>query len=160
MIKTFRGLIADEGQDTIVLHTNDGSAGYRIVKFEIMTNIPHVSGTDTEHIVMIWKVARTAAELGDITTTNPDFSNNQLLGVGLSLNDVTGSGHGYWETTIFDQELFNQDIYITHRDEGGSTVACNYYMELEQMKLDLNENTVATLKDIRNLEQPVKALPD
>ena len=28
----------------------------------------------------------------------------------------------------------------------------NYYVELEQMKLDLNENTVATLKDIRNIE--------
>jgi len=141
MIKTFRGLIADEGQDTIVLHTNDGSIGYRVVKFEIMTGEPHTAGTDTEHIVMIWKVARTATELGDTTTTEPDFSNNQLLGVGLSLNDVTGSGHGYWET---------QDIYVTNREEGGSTIACNYYIELEQFKLDLNENTVATLKDIRN----------
>jgi len=150
MIKTFRGLIADEGQDTIVLHTNDGSIGYRVVKFEIMTGEPHTAGTDTEHIVMIWKVARTATELGDTTTTEPDFSNNQLLGVGLSLNDVTGSGHGYWETTIFDQEVFNQDIYVTNREEGGSTIACNYYIELEQFKLDLNENTVATLKDIRN----------
>jgi len=27
----------------------------------------------------------------------------------------------------------------------------NYYIELEQVKLDLNENTVATLKDIRNI---------
>ena len=92
MIKTFRGLIADEGQDTIVLHTNDGSIGYRVVKFEIMTNVPHTSGTDTEHIVMIWKVEKTATELGDTTTTSPDFSNNQLLGVGLATNDVTGSG--------------------------------------------------------------------
>ena len=31
----------------------------------------------------------------------------------------------------------------------------NYYIELEQMKLDLSENTVATLKDIRNIEQPL-----
>jgi len=154
MIKTFRGLIVDGGQDTIVLHTNDGSMGYRIVKFEIMTNVPHAAATDTEHIVMIWKVKRSVTELGDTTTTNPDFSNNQLLGVGLNLNDVTGSGHGYWETTIFDQERFNQDIYVTHRDEGGSTNPCNYYIELEQVKLDLNQNTVATLKDIRNLEQP------
>jgi len=152
MIKTFRGLIADEGQDTIVLHTNDGSAGYRIVKFEIMTNVPHVSGTDTEHIVMIWKTKRDPTQLTDTTTTTPDFSDNQLLAVGLSLNDVTGSGHVYWDTTTFDQEIFNQDIYVTHRDEGGSTIACNYYIELEQMKLNLDENTVATLKNLRNLE--------
>jgi len=31
-------------------------------------------------------------------------------------------------------------------------VACNYYLELEQFKLDLNENTVATLKNIRNIK--------
>jgi len=152
MIKAFRGLIVDEGQDTIVLHTNDGGTGYKIVKFEIMTKEPHTAGTDTEHIMMVWKVARTATELGDTTTTQPDFSNNQLLAVGLSVNDVVGSGHGYWETTIFDQEIFNQDIYVTNRDEGGSTIACNYYIELEQIKLDLSQNTVATLKDIRNLD--------
>ena len=149
-IKTFRGLIADEAQDTVVLHTNDGSMGYKIVKMQIMTNIPHVAGTDTEHIVMVWKVPRSSAELTSTVTTNPDFSDNELLAVGLSLNDVTGSGHGYWEDVIFDNEIFNQDIYITHRDEGGSTVACNYYLEIEQFKLDLNESTVASLKDIRN----------
>jgi len=154
MIKTFRGLVADEGQDTLLLHTNNGSTGYRIVKFQIMTGEPHSSGTDTEQVVMIWKVARTATELGDLTTVQPDFSDNELLGVGLSLNDVTGSGHGIWQTTIFDQEIFNQDIYVTNRDEGGSTIACNYYIELEQMKLDLNSNTVATLKDMRNTAAP------
>ena len=154
MIKTFRGLIADEGQDTIPLRSNDGTIGYKIVKFEIMTNVPHTAGTDTEHIVMIWKTKRNATQLTDTTTTYPDFSNNQLLGAALSLNDVTGSGHSLDETIIFDTEIFNQDIYVTQRDEGGSTIACNYYLELEQFPLNLNENTVATLKDIRNLEYP------
>ncbi len=149
-MRSFRGMIPDEGQDTIHLHTRDGSMGYRIVKFEIMTNVPHTAGTDTEHIVMVWKVQRADADLTSTVTSQPDFSNNQLLAVGLSLNDVTGSGHGLFDSVIFDNEIFNQDIYVTHRDEGGSTHACNYYMELEQIKLDLNENTVATLKDIRN----------
>jgi len=53
-------------------------------------------------------------------------------------------------TIIFDKEIFNQDIYITHTEAAGSALACNYYIELEQVKLDLSENTVATLKDIRN----------
>ena len=52
---------------------------------------------------------------------------------------------------VFDNEIFNQDIYITHTD-AHATGECNYYIELEQIKLDLNENTVATLKDIRNIE--------
>ena len=51
---------------------------------------------------------------------------------------------------IFDKEIFNQDIYITSKTITGSDEA-NYYIELEQVKLDLNENTVATLKDIRNI---------
>ena len=43
---------------------------------------------------------------------------------------------------------------MTHREEGGSAIPCNYYIELEQVKLDTNANTVATLKDIRNVTAP------
>jgi len=38
-------------------------------------------------------------------------------------------------------------IMMTYDD-----VPMNYYLELEQIKLDLSESTVATLKDIRNKE--------
>ena len=44
-------------------------------------------------------------------------------------------------------------MYITHSEVNGSA-ACNYYIELEQVKLDLGQNTVATLKDIRNITLP------
>ena len=50
-------------------------------------------------------------------------------------------------TIIFDQEIFNQDIYITCASTDG---AINYYIELEVMDLALDEATVATLKDVRN----------
>ena len=67
-----------------------------------------------------------------------------------------GTASGYTTTmfTVFDKEIFNQDIYLTH-DENLGSLAVNYYIELEQVKLDLNENTVATLKDIRNVTAPV-----
>ena len=45
---------------------------------------------------------------------------------------------------------FNQDIYVTMKDSSTGE-SCNYYIELEQMKLNLDEQTVATLKDIRNV---------
>jgi hypothetical protein len=153
MIKTFRGLIAHGTQDTITLHNNNGSTGYRIVKLQVMASAPG-DGADSENVIMVWKVARTPTEIGDTTTTNPDFSNNQLLGVGAMIQDTGGSGHGYWQDVIFDNEIFNQDIFVTCRDVSGSGLACNYYIELEQIKLDLSESTVATLKDIRNIEQP------
>jgi hypothetical protein len=140
-IKTFRGKIIDGGQDTIVLHTNDGSTGYRIVKFQIMTAAP---GTvRAEHVVKIYKTLQTTVD-GLI-----DMSNQTLLAAAEYAED-SGAYTAGPLVVIFDQEIFNQDIYVTHA-EVNSSQAVNYYIELEQVKLDLNENTVATLKDIRNL---------
>ena len=72
-IKTFRGLIADGTQDTIVLHTNDGSTGYRIVKFKISQNEP--GQADIESTVKIYKIPQT------VINNTVDFSDNTLLGV-------------------------------------------------------------------------------
>lgn len=142
MIKTFRGLIVDGGQDTIVLHTNDGSTGYRIVKFEVMPNTP--GAADYESITQIWKVEQSTV------TATVDFSDQTLLGVAF-WSGRGGAAAAYPDEmhVTFDQEIFNQDIYITQQCLQSGDV--NYYLELEQVKLDLNENTVATLKDIRNL---------
>jgi hypothetical protein len=52
-------------------------------------------------------------------------------------------------TTIFDNIKFNQDIYITLKNSS-YTAEINYYMELEKSDLALDEQTVATLKNIRN----------
>jgi hypothetical protein len=135
MIKTFRGMIADGGQDTIPLKT----------KFQIFFNTPGSDSQDS--IVQIWKVAQTT-----VPTVNPtvDFSNQELLAVGQL---VQAASVLYQTTTgpiVFDRDIFNQDIYVTHTDSE-SAYSINYYIELESMKLDLSENTVATLKDIRNI---------
>jgi len=141
-IKTFRGKISNGGQDTIALHTNDGSTGYRIVKFQVMD--PNPGTADTELVVKIYKVEQTAVS-GTI-----DFSDNTLLGACFHLGGNTSS-ETHSDVVIFDSEIFNQDIYVTNQDAGAGTEAANYYIELEQVKLDLGENTVATLKDIRNV---------
>jgi hypothetical protein len=142
MIKTFRGLITDGGQDTIVLHTNDGATGYRIVKFQIMAQ--DAGTTAQESTVKIFKIVQSSI------TSEIDFSDNTLLAA------------AYWSSApnyeaaedlavIFEREVFNQDIYLTHVDTA-ATQPVNYYLELEQIKLDLSESTVATLKDIRNVK--------
>ena len=141
MIKTFRGFIADGGQDTIVLHTNNGSTGYRIVNFRITPEKPATFQTST---IMIWKVEQATVPT---VTAVVDFSDNTMLAVG---NFIFNSGEGAInDQVIFDNEIFNQDIYITHTEEIAA-LNCNYYIELEQIKLDLSQSTVATLKDIRN----------
>jgi len=140
-IKTFRGLIGDEQQDTISLHTNDGSTGYRIVKFQVIG--PDASET-AELTIKIYKVAQTTID-GNIY-----FSDNTLLAAAIYQQNVTGQNYPIDSVIIFDNEIFNQDIYISQRGDAASA-KINYYLELEQVSLDLSENTVATLKDIRNL---------
>jgi len=142
MIKTFRGLMADDTQDTIVLHTNNGEMGYRIVKFQAIPKKPMT--LDQENVVKIYKVQQTTVD-GDV-----DFSDQTLLAVCCVSWDNDSATPGIGEAIIFDQEIFNQDIYITHEDVASGARDCNYYLELEQVKLDLNESTVATLKDVRN----------
>jgi len=140
MIKTFRGLIADDSQDTIVLHTNDGSTGYRIVKFQVMG--PDAN-TNVECVMKIYKISQTTND----TTIN--FSDNTLLAA-CAINDTTDRNYLPSPIIIFDREVFNQDIFVTNKGHDNPS-NLNYYIELEQVKLDLGENTVATLKDIRNL---------
>jgi len=140
MIKTFRGQIADGGQDTIVLHTNDGSMGYRIVKFQTFPTEP--GEQNIESTAKIYKVSQTTFD------NTVDFSDNTLLAAAY-YQDGTDTNFGGPGVVIFDTEIFNQDIYITAIDVT-SNQKTNYYIELEQVKLDLSESTVATLKNIRN----------
>ena len=143
-IKSFRGKLGDAEQDTITLHTNDGSTGYRIVKFQVMS----VDGnTAHEGTVQIFKIQQTTIP------TEIDFQDNTLLGAAIILQTVNNQDSSP-ATVIFDNEIFNQDIYVTYKESGGgaSGETFNYYIELEMMKLDLTENTVATLKDIRNIK--------
>jgi len=142
MIKTFRGKMADDTQDTIVLHTNDGSTGYRIVKFQVITAAP--GSANAEHVLKIYKVSQSTID------ATIDFSDNTLLACAVTQDYTAAYQLGWNQHIIFDQEIFNQDIYITHKDAVGNALPVNYYIELEQVTLDLGENTVATLKDIRN----------
>ena len=147
-IKSFRGQIIDQGQDTIVLHTNDGSTGYRIVKFEVFP-AGATSAFSYESFVSIFKIEQIGTIPADGT---PDFSDNTLLACAYYTQSASGATNPEDMNVVFDNEVFNQDIYITHSNSE-SNVAINYYIELEQIKLDLSANTVATLKDIKNIEQ-------
>lgn len=146
-IISFSGLMADKTQERIALQTNNGLIGYKIKKFQMMSNQP--VNDNTEHIMMIWKVEQDATTVA-AGLNAPDFSDNRLLAAGVYTNPSAAHTVASFTSVIFDNEVFNQDIYITHSDEQAD-IACNFYIELEQMKLDLNEQTVATLKDIRNI---------
>jgi len=147
MIKSFRGLLADGEQETIRLSTNNGMIGYKIKKFEIIPEKLYVSGS-AEHIIKIYSVEQLDAAGAPVVDGDIDFDNSLLLGVAAINNNSAGYQYPITTTIVFDNVTVNQDIYVTHIDTVSSD-ACNYYIELEQIKLDLSEATVATLKDMR-----------
>jgi hypothetical protein len=144
-IKTFRGQLDMGVEEQIRLSTNDGLTGYKINKFQIMSSTPGVG--NVELIAQIYKTE----DVANINTT-PDFSNNRLLAV-VYYQDNQADHYAHSSQVIFDNEIFNQDIFINITDAGGYTVPANYYIELEQMKLDLNESTYITIKNIRSRTQ-------
>jgi len=143
MIKSFRGNLASGDQEVIRLSTNKGEIGYKILKFELMAPNPGTSAL--ESTMKLYKTKQTTID------SAVDFSGSNLLAAAFLAHD-NAPQYSSVETVIFDNEIFNQDIFITHNNSHSGTIECNYYIELEQVKLDLNEATVATLKDMRGRE--------
>jgi len=139
---SFRGLLADNGQERISLTTRNGETGYKIVKFELMGNTPGAASSDMEAVTKIYKTQQSTV------TAEIDFSDNRLLAAGSYTQNSSSFNYPSSLQVVFDNEIFNQDIYITHQDLQNQPI--NYYIELEQMDLALDEAIVATLKDIRN----------
>ncbi len=143
-IKSFRGKMANDSIETISLHTNNGSTGYRIVKMQLMPET--IGNTNGEHVVQVYSVPQTSA------SNSIDFDDNTLLAAGVVNNEGSVNRYPPNDAVVFDNMIFNQDIFVTHKHATGGSGDCNYYIELEQVKLSLDENTVATLKDIRNIQ--------
>jgi len=154
-VKTFRGLMADGAQDTINLHTNDGKTGYRIVKFQLFPQNP--AEANAESVVKIYKVDQKITGANP-TTSTADFSDQTLVAIAAMGNSTAGNVYPPTLTVVFDNEIFNQDIYLTHKETTGSEEV-NYYIELEQVTLDLSQATVATLQSIRSNATGTVVLP-
>jgi len=151
-MKSFKGKIANGAQDKITLHTNTGSTGYKIKKLQLMPAIPGDT-TDVEFVLQVFSVKQAAVPTGaGGDKASVDLSDQTLLAVAYYQDNVSVSSNSSMDI-IIDNMKVNQDIFVTLTNNTGSGgIDCNYYMELEQVKLDLNENTVATLKDIRNIK--------
>jgi len=142
MIKTFRGRLADGGQDQIRLSTIKGKVGYRIVNFRVY---PYQPGQQTvENTIMIWNKEQTSVST---TAATVDFTDSNLLAAG-TFHEGHADALIAVDVVIFDREIFNQDIYITHTDTVGTT-PCNYYLELEAIPLTDQAAEYSTIKDMR-----------
>jgi hypothetical protein len=145
-IKTFRGQLAIGEQKKLLLSTNDGLTGYRINKFKVFPSEP---GQQTEELVaQIFLTDQT----GNITST-VDFNDSDFLGVAFYTNNSNMAYSSNVDVIVFDKETFNQDIFVNITNAAGGTTPANYYLELEQFKININESTFTTLKNLRSNQQ-------
>ena len=140
MKKSFRGKLANDTQERIRLHTNNGLTGYQIIKFEVMGVNENLA---YENTVKLFKNEQESPLL-----ENVDFRDPNLLAAAL-YGDSSDSKTFATKTIIFDNQVFNQDIYITYIGQAGFQNDINYYIELEQVKLSKEEAATATLMDMR-----------
>tara|TARA_Y100000004_G_C8782664_1_gene355678 strand:+ start:190 stop:666 length:477 start_codon:yes stop_codon:yes gene_type:complete len=150
-VKSFKGIIAQDEVQKINLSNNDGKTGYRIIKFQVF---PHDIDGSTSHedLVQVW----TSKLAADNATNDADFTMGDMIAAAYYVRSSNPSAP-YVATiaddhVVVDNAVFNQDIYISMKT-GQTNQKINYYLELEQIKLDLVEQTVATLQSIRSSSQ-------
>ena len=139
-ILTYRGLIADDGIEEILLSTKKGEAGYRITKLQLM---PNNLNTSQEACFKIYTTEQTAV------TFEFDFSDTTLLAAARYTESSAADTRAEDLHVIFDHVIFNQDIYLTHKNNE-SGIGVNYYIELERIKLSEQDAMVTTLQSIRS----------
>ena len=140
---SYRGTLAIGEEDRISLATIQGKVGYKINKFQLMSTTPGVAAY--EYVGKITKV--TDPNIGPVVK----FTDADLLAVVFHKADYSASRTEIGDIIIFDNEKFNQDIFVNITDASSGTVPCNYYIELETMDLSELETTMLTLKNLRTV---------
>ena len=139
---SYRGTLAIGLEDKLQLRTIKGKVGYKITKFQVMPTAPGIN--HQEIVAKITKVPD--PNIGP--TVN--FTDADLL-AGNYYVENPGTNVTPNETIIFDNEKFNQNIFVNINDANGGTVPVNYYIEIETMELSDLETTMLTLKNLRTV---------
>jgi len=125
---SFRGILADDTQDKIRIEGATGEIAWRITKFQIIGNNPGAGSQDS--VMKIYRESQSSVD-GLV-----DFSDAELLGVAYWTTHEAASAYtGEPPIVIFDNDLFSRNIYVTHEDVGSNAQRCNYYIELEEVKV-------------------------
>ena len=139
---SFRGsIIPGTDEQEIHLATLKGKVGYKITKFQIMGSTP--GANSYEYLCQVFN-RRTSP------TATVDFTNGDLMAVAY----LEGNNSNQYVdnlAVIFDNEITNQNIFVSGVDVGGGTVPFNYYIELETESLNDIKSTQLTLKNLRTI---------
>ena len=125
-------------QAHIHLAGGDANTGYRIHKLQLFAQLP--GAASQESVVKIYQDKQTSVD-GTV-----DFGDDTLLASAYLLNHLTATDNPAYMFAIFDNEHINQDIYITHADVKNGNTNINYYLELEEFKMNDSEVAVVNYK--------------
>jgi len=140
---SYRGTIDIGTEQRISLATIKGQVGYKITKFQVLSTTPGATAA-VEYVGKITKVKD--PNIGPVVK----FTDADLLAV-VYYQDNDSSAYPDSKTIIFDNEKFNQDIFVNVTDAGSGSIPANYYIELETMDLSEVETTMLTLKSLRTV---------
>jgi len=119
-VHSFRGLLVHGAQDEISIQGSVGAIAWRMTKLSLIAGAPGAGAQLST--VQVWREKQSSI----VGTVN--FSDNELLAVGL-YHQQTGV---YGIHTIFDNQIFTRNIYVTH-NESSTGQSINYYFELEEV---------------------------
>jgi len=126
-VHSFRGQLVDGGQDEIEIQGSVGAIAWRITKFSLLASAPSVATHAST--VQIWREEQAAV------VSTIDFRDNQLLAAGIyHAGSGTTAPRSVFMDTVFDNQLFSRNIFVTHSDVHAGAVI-NYYFELEEVTL-------------------------
>ena len=141
---SFKGTLNIGTEDKISLKTIKGKIGYKITKLQAISTKP---GT-VDHDEVLMQVF-SKSQIGSIGN-EVQFTNSELLAV-CFYEDNDNPAYMASNLIIFDNQPFNQDIFISATDVGGGTKPVNYYIEIETMELNDLQATQLTLKNLRTI---------
>ena len=139
---SFKGTLPIGVEQQIDLKTLKGKVGYQIKQFQVISTTP--GAVVSELVGKITKVKD--PNIGP----SINFTNSDLMAISYT-QETTSSSGGSNQIIIFDNEITNQNIFVSISDAGSGTTPANYYIELETMALSDLETTKLTLQNIRQI---------
>ena len=139
---SFKGTLPIGVEQQIDLKTLKGKVGYQIKQFQVISTTP--GAVVSELVGKITKVKD--PNIGP----SINFTNSDLMAISYT-QETTSSSGGSNQIIIFDNEITNQNIFVSISDAGSGTTPANYYIELETMALSDLETTKLTLQNITQI---------
>ena len=135
--KSFKRMLINGAQDKIYLSGGESDIGYRITKLSLISKTPGAVA-ETEGVIKVFREKQTSID------AVIDFTDDILLAAA-AYQDHDGSSYPSSIDIVFDDQVINQDIYITWYCTDND-IPMNYLIHLEEVKMSGSEQAVVNFE--------------